>query len=143
MNNLQIRQGTNEAWFIYDGNKVLLGSHDRSLIEKVYTIIKRLLENEQDCVQISQSQNNQDQQFINQLQRELHWERDVVVPDLEQKLSSALTAMYDLASILNKLEISQNEAEHVEKALQFYDENRHYKKPVVTTSNTNDDGLPF
>jgi hypothetical protein len=40
MNNLQIRQGTNEAWFIYDGNKVLLGSHDRSLIEKVYTIIK-------------------------------------------------------------------------------------------------------
>ena len=43
MNNLQIRQGTNEAWFIYDGNKVLLGSHDRSLIEKVYTIIKRLL----------------------------------------------------------------------------------------------------
>lgn len=143
MNNLQIRQGTNEAWFIYDGNKVLLGSHDRSLIEKVYTIIKRLLENEQDCVQISQSQNNQDQQFINQLQRELHWERDVVVPDLEQKLSSALTAMYDLASILNKLEISQNEAEHVEKALQFYNENRHYKKPVVTTSNTNDDGLPF
>ena len=175
MNNLQIRQGTNEAWFIYDGNKVLLGSHDRSLIEKVYTIIKRLLKAEsckhkyshytneynetvavcekcldvyfktgsQDCVQISQSQNNQDQQFINQLLSELHWERDVVVPDLEQKLSSALTAMYDLASMLNKLEISQNEAEHVEKALQFYNENRHYKKPVVTTSNTNDDGLPF
>ena len=99
--------------------------------------------NEQDCVQISQSQNSQDQQFINQLQGELHWERDVVVPDLEQKLSSALTAMYDLASMLNKLEISQNEAEHVEKALQFYNENRHYKKPVVTTSNTNDDDLPF
>jgi len=144
MNNLQIRQGTNEAWFIYDGNKVLLGSHDRSLIEKVYTIIiGRDCWNEQDCVQISQSQNNQDQQFINQLQSELHWERDVVVPDLEQKLSSALTAMYDLASMLNKLEISQNEAEHVEKALQFYNENRNYKKPVVTTSNTNDDGLPF
>jgi hypothetical protein len=144
MNNLQIRQGTNGAWFIYDGNKVLLGSHDRSLIEKVYTIIiGRDYWNEQDCVQISQSQNNQDQQFINQLLSELHWERDVVVPDLEQKLSSALTAMYDLASMLNKLEISQNEAEHVEKALQFYNENRHYKKPVVTTSNTNDDGLPF
>ena len=91
----------------------------------------------------SQSQNNQDQQFINELQSELRWERDVVVPHLEQKLSSALTAMYDLASMLNKLEISQNEAEHVEKALQFYNENRHYKKPVVTTSNTNDDGLPF
>lgn len=85
---------------------------------------------------------SQDQQFITQLQSELHWERDVVVPDLEQKLSCALTAMYDLASMLNKLEISQNEAEHVEKALQFYNKNKHYKKPVVTTSKTNDD-LPF
>ena len=50
MNNLQIKQGTNEAWFVYDGNKVLLGSHDRSLIEKVCTIIKRLLKVEKNTM---------------------------------------------------------------------------------------------
>lgn len=46
MKNLEIRQGANKAWFIYQGNKVLLGSHDRSLIEKVHTIIKRLSKDE-------------------------------------------------------------------------------------------------
>ena len=42
MNNLQIKQGANGAWFIYELNKVLLGSHDKSLIEKIYTILKRV-----------------------------------------------------------------------------------------------------
>jgi hypothetical protein len=33
---LKIVQGTNEAWFIYDGNKVKLGSHDKDLIEDIF-----------------------------------------------------------------------------------------------------------
>lgn len=44
MKNLEIRQGANMAWFIYQGNKVLLGSHDKNIIEKLHTIIKRLPE---------------------------------------------------------------------------------------------------
>lgn len=32
---LSLRQGTNDAWFIYDGNKVILGGHDKKIVEKV------------------------------------------------------------------------------------------------------------
>ena len=39
--NLNIRQGTNEAWFIYNDNKVILGSHDKELIEKVFSFLIR------------------------------------------------------------------------------------------------------
>jgi hypothetical protein len=45
MENIEIRQGTNQAWFIYKNNKVLLGSHDKSVIEKARTFIKKL----EDC----------------------------------------------------------------------------------------------
>ena len=37
--NLNIRQGTNEAWFIYNDNKVILGSQDKELIEKVFSFL--------------------------------------------------------------------------------------------------------
>lgn len=99
--------------------------------------------NEQDCVSISQNNYNVDQQHINQLQSELHWERDVVVPDLEIKLSMALTSLYDLAQMLNKMPISQNEAEHVERAFEFFNENRMYKKPEGKQVINDNDDLPF
>ena len=42
MKDLTIKQSTNTAWFIYQKNKVLVGGHDKSLIER----IKVFLEND-------------------------------------------------------------------------------------------------
>ena len=44
---LNIRQGTNGAWFIYNDNKVILGSHDKELIEKVFSFLNDELINSQ------------------------------------------------------------------------------------------------
>lgn len=44
---LKIRQGTNETWCIYNDNKVILSSHDKELIEKVFSFLNDELINSQ------------------------------------------------------------------------------------------------
>lgn len=94
--------------------------------------------NESDCMSISINRD----QHINQLQSELHWERGVVIPDLEDKLSDSLSILYDLARILNTLSIEQDQAYIVEQAFEFHNHNIGYKKPEVKIE-TNPDDLPF
>ena len=43
--NLNIIQGANNGWFIYQDNRLLLGSHDKDLIERV----RMFLENDGKC----------------------------------------------------------------------------------------------
>lgn len=45
MDELKIKCGASNAWYIYKNNRVLLGSHDKQLIEKV----KIMLENDGKC----------------------------------------------------------------------------------------------
>lgn len=37
--NLKIQQGANDGWFIYKDNRLLLGSHDKELIEKIKVLL--------------------------------------------------------------------------------------------------------
>ncbi len=45
MDNLKIRSGATNAWYLYKNNKLLLGSHDKELLEKV----KMMLDNDGKC----------------------------------------------------------------------------------------------
>lgn len=37
--NLKIQQGANDGWFVYKDNRLLLGSHDKELIEKIKVLL--------------------------------------------------------------------------------------------------------
>jgi hypothetical protein len=37
--NLKIQQGANDGWFIYKDNNLLLGSHNKELIEKIKVLL--------------------------------------------------------------------------------------------------------
>lgn len=98
--------------------------------------------NEHDCIQISQSMNSQDQQHVNQLDHELSWERNVVVPDLERKLEIALVYINDLSRSLYESEfLSTNDRRVIEESVNFYNENKGYIK-TEAVKNGGDD-LPF
>lgn len=92
--------------------------------------------NEQDCLAISASNN----QYAEQLSRELDWERRVVVPDLEGKLSCALVAVYDLATMLLNMELEPEKRDFVQDRLQFYNDHIDHRKPDVSID---DNDLPF
>jgi hypothetical protein len=98
--------------------------------------------NEMDCLIISNRQQNQDSQYINQLETDLNWSQKVVIPDLEDRLNTAITLMYNLSLIVNKSTTDKSEIEYVEKVLIFYNEVKHYKKTEIIDYSGLDD-LPF
>lgn len=93
-----------------------------------------------------QSSNSNDQ-YINQLQSELSWERDVVQQDLLQKLTTALTMLEKLCDITKGLNVPENHAEYIAGVTDFYEELRNHKLPLPVNElviNTDDDhNLPF
>lgn len=40
-------------------------------------------------------------QYVNQIESELHWANNVVIPDLENKLNAVLYRLYELTSLVN------------------------------------------
>jgi len=42
---LKLKQGTNNAWFIYNDNQVLIGGHNKDVMDKVF----KFLNNESIC----------------------------------------------------------------------------------------------
>lgn len=93
--------------------------------------------NEKDCMDIYFSAAAQ---HTSQIQSELDWERSVVVPDLEEKLSLSLVTILDLCAMLKSFELDKGQNDFVNRSMAFYTENKDHRKNYPSYDS---DDLPF
>ena len=74
------------------------------------------------------------------LQKELSWQMDVVIPDLENKLSDALFHIKELCDSIKSFDLAGQHIPCV-KALEFFAHNEGFLKPIE--DNKKDSDLPF
>lgn len=88
------------------------------------------------------SNNYKNEQHIAYLEHENHYLKNVVIIDLEDKLSDSLNKLYNLASTINKnsVIIDRDISNLIEDSLEFYNHNRHYNKIIKEPDYNN---LPF
>lgn len=91
--------------------------------------------NEIDCLAISASAADSHSE---QLRRELDWEREVVVPDLEGKIADAYRTIRDLVNILDAAALNYEHRELVDRVKEHYP-----LSELPAETQTDNDELPF